>query len=382
MATNHILEIEQQFGQSIWMDNLSRDLLTSGELTNLIASRGVLGITSNPAIFEKAIVGNAVYDRDIEAGIRAGKSLEEIYESLVFTDIQMAADQLLPVYQKSQGVDGYVSIEVPPTISADTTKTISEALRYYQAINRPNVMIKIPGTPEGLPAVEKVIAEGINVNVTLLFSVESYVATAWAYIRGLEARMEKGLAVNNISSVASFFLSRIDSNIDKRLDNLIKATTDDALKTKLQGIKGQIAIANAKVAYQEYKKIIVSDRWQKLAAKGARVQRLLWASTGTKDPSYSDVMYVDELIGNDTVNTLPPQTIEACADHCNPADRIETGVDKARRLIISLADADVGIDLDEVMAELLVDGIDKFVQPFVTLMASLQAKIDALATAK
>jgi transaldolase len=382
MATNHILEIEQQFGQSIWMDNLSRDLLTSGELATLIESRGVLGITSNPAIFEKAIVGNAVYDRDIEAGIRAGKSLAEIYESLVFTDIQMAADILMPIYSQSNGIDGYVSIEVPPTISADTEKTISEALRYYQAINRPNVMIKIPGTPEGLPAVEKVIAEGINVNVTLLFSVESYVATAWAYIRGLEARMAKGLDVNNISSVASFFLSRIDTNIDKRLDNRIKATTDATLQAKFQGLKGQIAIANAKVAYQEYKKIIESDRWQKLAARGARVQRLLWASTGTKDPSYSDVMYVDGLIGNNTVNTLPPQTIEACADHCDPASRIESGVDEARRLVASLADADVGIDLDEVMEELLVDGIDKFVQPFVTLMASLQAKIDALAVVK
>ncbi len=382
MATNHILEIEQQFGQSIWMDNLSRDLLTSGELAALIESRGVLGITSNPAIFEKAIVGNAIYDQDIEAGILAGKSLAEIYESLVFTDIQMAADVLMPIYSKSNGIDGYVSIEVPPTISADTEKTISEALRYYQAINRPNVMIKIPGTSEGLPAVEKVIAEGINVNVTLLFSVESYVATAWAYIRGLESRMAKGLAVNNISSVASFFLSRIDSNIDKRLDNLIKNTTDEVLQTKLHGLKGQIAIANAKVAYQEYKRIIESERWQKLAAKGARVQRLLWASTGTKDPSYSDVMYVDGLIGDDTVNTLPPQTIEACADHCDPASRIEAGVDEARSLITSLADADVGIDLDEVMAELLVDGIDKFVQPFVTLMASLQAKIDALAVAK
>jgi transaldolase len=382
MATNHILEIEQQFGQSIWMDNLSRDLLTSGELATLIESRGVLGITSNPAIFEKAIVGNAVYDRDIETGIRAGKSLAEIYESLVFTDIQMAADILMPIYSKSNGIDGYVSIEVPPTISADTEKTISEALRYYQAINRPNVMIKIPGTPEGLPAVEKVIAEGINVNVTLLFSVESYVATAWAYIRGLETRMAKGLDVSNISSVASFFLSRIDTNIDKRLDNRLQATTDETLRPKLQGIKGQIAIANAKVAYQEYKKIIESERWQKLAARGARVQRLLWASTGTKDPSYSDVMYVDGLIGDDTVNTLPPQTIEACADHCDPASRIESGVDEARRLIASLADADVGIDLDEVMEELLVDGIDKFVQPFVTLMASLQAKIDALAVAK
>jgi transaldolase len=382
MATNRILEIEQQFGQSIWMDNLSRDLLTSGELATMVESQGVLGITSNPAIFEKAIVGNAVYDQDIETGMRAGKSLDDIYESLVFTDIQLAADILQPVYTKSQGVDGYVSIEVPPTISADTVKTISEALRYYKAIDRANVMIKIPGTPAGLPAVEKVIAEGINVNVTLLFSVASYQETAWAYIRGLEARMAQGLAVNNISSVASFFLSRIDSNIDKRLDTLIAATTDEALITKLRGIKGKIAIANAKVAYQEYKKIIASDRWQKLAAQGARVQRLLWASTGTKDPSYSDVMYVDGLIGDDTVNTLPPQTIAACADHCDPASRIEAGLDAAHQLIASLADADVGIDLDTVMDELLVDGIDKFVQPFGTLMASLRAKMDVLAVAK
>lgn len=375
---NPLFIIENQYGQSIWMDNLSRDVIVSGELAELVKNRGVLGITSNPAIFEKAIAGNAIYDKDIEAGIKAGKSLNEIYESLVFTDIRQACDVLLPVYQETKGIDGYVSVEVPPTIANDTATTISEARRYFHTIDRPNVMIKIPGTPEGLPAAEQVISEGINVNVTLLFSVQSYIDTAWAYIRGLEARAAKGEDVTNISSVASFFLSRIDSNIDGKLNKLIQGETDTAKITKIESLKGKVAIANAKVAYQEHKKIIDSDRWQALAAKGARVQRLLWASTSTKDPSYSDVMYVDELVGNDTVNTLPPNTIEACADHCDPANRIESDLDTAYRLIESLKDPDINIDIDAVMDELLTDGIDKFVQPFESLMKSLDNKIQAL----
>jgi transaldolase len=378
---NPLLTIETEYGQSIWMDNLSRDLLESGELAKLITTRGVLGITSNPAIFEKAIVGNAIYDTEIVAGIKAGKSLNDIYESLIFTDIRHACDVLLPVYEQTKGIDGYVSIEVPPTIATDTASSITEARRYHQAIDRPNVMIKIPGTPEGLPAAEQMISEGISINVTLLFSVESYVETAWAYIRGLEARAAKGEDISNISSVASFFLSRIDTNIDAKLDHLIKQTTDLGKTEKIAAIKGKIAIANAKVAYQEYKKIIATSRWQQLAAKGARVQRLLWASTGTKDPSYSDVMYVDGLVGNDTVNTLPPSTIEACADHCDPANRIEAGVDEAYRLVASLKDSDVNIDLDAVMDELLIDGIDKFVKPFDSLMKSLDGKVKALTPA-
>jgi transaldolase len=373
---NPLLKIETEYGQSIWMDNLSRDLLGSGELAKLITTRGVLGITSNPAIFEKAIVGNAIYDTEIMAGIKAGKSLNDIYESLIFTDIRHACDILLPVYTQTKGIDGYVSIEVPPTIATDTATTITEARRYHAAIDRPNVMIKIPGTPEGLPAVEQMISEGISINVTLLFSVESYIATAWAYIRGLETRAAKGEDISNISSVASFFLSRIDTNIDAKLDKLIAA--DPTKADQLKALKGKIAIANAKVAYQEYKKIIATDRWQQLAAKGARVQRLLWASTGTKDPNYSDVMYVDGLVGNDTVNTLPPATIEACADHCDPANRIEAGVDEAYRLVASLKDPDVNIDLDAVMDELLIDGIDKFVKPFDSLMKSLDGKVKAL----
>lgn len=378
VASNPIVQIEQ-YGQSIWMDNLSRDIIESGELKASISSRGIHGITSNPAIFEKAIAGNKIYDNDIEAGIKAGKSVDEIYESLVFTDIGNACDIFMQVYKETNGLDGYVSIEVPPTMAKDTASTISEAQRYFKTLNRPNVMIKIPGTPEGLPAVEQAISEGINVNVTLLFSVDSYVETAWAYIRGLEKRAAAGEDISKISSVASFFLSRIDVNIDDRLNAKLEDTDNADKKTKLAGLKGKIAIANAKVAYQKYKEIFSSERWQVLAAKGAKVQRLLWASTGTKNPAYSDVMYVDQLVGPNTVNTLPPNTIEACADHCDPASRIEASVEDAYSAIKALKDPDVNIDLDVVMAELLEEGIDKFIKPFESLMSSLEAKVKQLA---
>ncbi|NEQ76907.1 MAG: transaldolase [Okeania sp. SIO2C9] len=378
MTTNHLLEIKD-FGQSIWMDNLSRNIIESGELKNMIAQKGIRGITSNPAIFEKAIAGNAIYDADIEAGISAGKSVMEIYESLVFKDIRDACDIFMPVYEQTNGLDGYISIEVPPTIAKDTESTITEAIRYYTAIGRENLMIKIPGTPEGLPAVTKVISEGINVNVTLLFSVESYVNTAWAYIEGLEARAAKGEDVSKIASVASFFLSRIDSNIDATIDGKIKNVTDETVKAKLETVKGKVAIANAKIAYQEYKKIIQSDRWKALSAKGATMQRLLWASTSTKNPTYSDVMYVDELIGPDTVNTLPPQTIDACADHCHVDNRVETNIEEATQLIESLKDPDININIDQVMDELLAEGIDKFIKPFSSLINSLEEKVKKLA---
>ena len=375
---NHLVEIKQ-FGQSIWMDNLTRDMIQSGELKALVENGGICGITTNPAIFEKAMMGNAIYDADIEAGVRAGKQIQKIYESLVFDDIRKACDIFKPIYDATDGLDGYVSIEVPPTIADDTEATINEARRYYQEIGKENVMIKIPGTKAGLPAVEQVISEGINVNVTLLFSVDSYIETAWAYIRGLEKRAAQGEDISKISSVASFFLSRIDSNIDKKIDDKLKKGVDRIEKeVELRAVKGKIAIANAKIAYQEYKKIVQSDRWKALSAKNANVQRLLWASTSTKDPSYSDVMYVDELVGPNTVNTLPPNTIEACADHCDPASRVETGVEEAYHLIESLKDPDIDINLDQVMEELLVEAIDKFVQPFQSLMSSLEEKINRL----
>ena len=379
MATNHLLEIKN-YGQSIWMDNLTRDLIKSGELKDMVENKGICGITSNPAIFEKAIVGNAIYDDDIQAGISAGLPTYKIYESLIFEDIRNACDILRPVYEASEGLDGYVSIEVPPTIAHDTEATIKEARRYFAEIGRENVMVKIPGTKSGLPAFEQVISEGMNVNVTLLFSVGSYVNTAWSYIRGLEAMVAQGKDISKISSVASFFLSRIDSNIDARIDATLKKGVDlMEMEAKLTAVKGKVAIANAKIAYQKYKEVIQSDRWKALAAKGANVQRLLWASTSTKDPSYSDVMYVDELVGPDTVNTMPPNTIDACADHCDVASRIETGVEEAYQLMESLKDPDINIDLDEVMDELLVDGIDKFVKPFESLMESLEGKVKQLA---
>jgi len=378
MATNHLLEIKQ-YGQSIWMDNLSRDIIQSGELKDLVENQGICGITSNPAIFEKAIAGNVIYDADIEVGVRAGLPTYKIYESLAFADIRSACDILRPVYEASNGLDGYVSIEVPPTIAHDTEATINEARRYFQEVGRENLMIKIPGTEAGLPAVEQVIAEGMNVNVTLLFSVDSYINTAAAHIRGLEKRLAEGKDISKIASVASFFLSRIDSNIDGKIDDKLKKGVDDiAVEAKLRAVKGKVAIANAKIAYQEYKKIIESDRWKALAEKGAKVQRLLWASTSTKDPDYNDVMYVDELIGPDTVNTLPPATIKACADHCDVANRVETSVEEAYTLIENLKDPDINIDLGKVMDELLVEGIDKFVQPFQSLMNSLEEKIKVL----
>ncbi len=377
MTTNHLLEIKD-FGQSIWMDNLSRDLIESGDLKNMTVEKGIRGITSNPAIFEKAIKGNAIYDDDIQAGIEAGKSVMEIYESLVFDDIRNACDILKPIYEQTEGLDGYVSIEVPPNIANDTEQTIQEALRYYEAIGRENVMIKIPGTTEGLPAVEKVIAAGINVNVTLLFSIQSYIDTFWAYIKGLEARVKDGKDISKIGSVASFFLSRIDSKVDDMIDAKLDGVTDMNRQAKLEAVKGKVAIANAKIAYQEYKKIIQSDRWKALSAKGANVQRLLWASTSTKNPEYSDVMYVDELIGPNTVNTLPPSTIDACADHCDVDNRVETNVEEAYQLIDSLNDPEIEVNLDQVMDELLTEGIDKFVKPFTSLMNSLEEKVQKL----
>jgi transaldolase len=377
---NHLLEISQH-GQSIWMDNLTRDIIQSGELKDLVENQGVRGITSNPSIFEKAIADNAVYDRDIEAGIQANRSTQEIYESLIFKDIQDACDILRPLYDSSHGLDGYVSIEVPPDISHDTQRTIAEAQRYYREIDRPNVMVKIPGTKEGFPAIEQAIKDGININITLLFSVDSYIEAANAYMRGLEARVAKGESIDKIASVASFFLSRIDVNVDKRIDAKLKGIDDLNQETKLRDIRGKIAIANAKIAYEKYNKLIQSDRWQALAKKGANVQRLLWASTSTKDPAYSDVMYVNALIGPDTVNTLPPETLDACADHCDVADRLDTGLSEAHHLMESLNDSDVNISLDEVMDELLVEGIDKFIKPYQSLIKSLNEKVKHLAHA-
>lgn len=372
----------KESGQSIWMDYLDRSLIQSGELKHMVEEQGITGITSNPAIFQKAISGSDLYNGDIEKGIKAGKSPEVILESLIIDDIRNACDILRPVFDASGGLDGYVSIEVSPRLAHDTQGTIAAARQFYQEIDRENVMIKIPGTPEGFPAVEQVIAEGINVNITLLFSVDSYVQAAEAYMRGLERRVSAGEPIDKLASVASFFLSRIDVKIDKLLDQRLQKIGTETLnqEVRLKQIQGKIAIANAKVAYQKFKEITASDRWAKLLDHGANVQRLLWASTSTKNPEYKDVMYVDELIGRNTVNTLPPETIEACIDHCQVmADQIESNVSEAYHLIETLQEPDVQINLNQVMNELLQEGIDKFVQPFGLLMQSIEDKVNQLA---
>jgi transaldolase len=378
---NRSLSAIHECGQSIWLDNLTRDLIRSDELKQMVESRKIWGITSNPAIFQKAIADNVMYDADIKVGIKARKSVEEIYESLIFDDIQNACDILRPVYEESQGLDGYVSIEVPPTLSQDTEATLQAARHYSRAIGRQNVMIKIPGTASGFPAIRQAIQEGISINVTLLFSIDSYLKAAQAYIEGLEARLEEGGDISRVASVASFFLSRIDTKVDKLLDKHLTTTGTETLnkEARLTAVQGKIAIANAKIAYQNYKQIIQSETWEKLAVKGAKVQRLLWASTSTKNPSYSDVMYVDELVGPETVTTLPPATLEACVDHCEAAaNRLESGVEEAYRLMESLKEPDIDIDINQVMEEVLEEGIDLFIQPFNSLISSLRQKIEEL----
>lgn len=376
MTGNKILAV-REYGQSIWMDNLSRDLIESGELRRMIEERGIRGITTNPAIFEKAISGSQLYDADIEAGIQAQKSVEQIYESLIFDDIRNACDLLHPVYEQSGKLDGYVSIEVRPTIADDTQATIDEARRYYQEIGRENVMIKIPATMSGFEAIEQVIRDGINVNVTLLFSLKNYLDAAEAYLRGLEARVAQNQDISKIASVASFFLSRIDSKVDELIEGKLKTVGTDGAQFSalLSAVKGKVAIANAKIAYEKYQELVNSDRWKALKSKGANVQRLLWASTGTKDPKYSDVMYVDALVGADTVNTLPPTTIEACADHCDIAERLSTDIAQAHTLINNLKEPDIDIDLERVMNEVALDGIDKFIKPYQAIIQSLEAKV-------
>ncbi len=383
MENNQITEI-QQYEQSIWMDYLNRSLIESGELEDLIQNLQIRGVTSNPAIFKASVIGNESYDADIKAGVEKNQSVEEICTHLILDDIRQACDIFRPIYDESQGLDGYVSIEVSPHLARDTQGTIQQAHHFFNEINRPNVMIKIPGTPEGIAAVEQVISAGINVNVTLLFAVDSYMAAAQAYLRGLETRVKNNQPIDSIASVASFFLSRIDVKVDELIEERLQKIGTENLneKARLEKFKGKVAIANAKIAYQKYKEIFGSERWKALAEKGANIQRLLWASTSTKNPEYSDVMYVDELLGKNTVNTLPLSALQACADHCHPtADKIETNVDQAYQLIKSLEDPDVQINLDQVMAELLEEGIEKFVQPYDDLILSLQDKAKQLTPA-
>jgi transaldolase len=354
-------------GQSIWLDYIRRDLITSGGLRRLIEEDGLQGMTSNPSIFEKAIADSHDYDEDIRAMAHEGKGAEAIYETLSQHDVKSAADDFRPLYDRTDGKDGYVSLEVNPHLAHDTKGTIEEARRLSPALNRPNVLIKVPATAEGLPAIRQLISEGISVNVTLLFGLPRYRQVVEAYIAGIEARVAQGKPVKHIASVASFFLSRIDALVDPLLEKLIAQGGKEADLAKKT--RGQAAIASAKMAYQIYKEISDSERFRKLAAKGARVQRLLWASTSTKSPDYSDVKYIEALIGPDTVNTAPLETLDAYRDHGEPKYRLEQDVEEAHWVLERLLE--LGISIDNVTQQLEDEGVEKFNKPFDKLMETL-----------
>jgi len=367
----------RQCGQSFWYDNIQRSILTSGELRTLIDEYGVLGLTSNPAIFEKAITSGADYDDDIIALAQRGLDAQAIYEALAIADIQSAADLLEPIYEQTNGLDGYVSLEVSPLLAHDYEGTVQEARRLYKAVGRKNLMVKVPATPAGIPAIQTLIAEGININVTLIFSLEGYEAVARAYIAGLKQRADQGLPLD-VASVASFFVSRVDTLVDKLLDEKIAATPaeDTARRAYLQSLKGKAAIANAKLAYAIFERVFAEPEFSELAARGARTQRLLWASTSTKNPAYKDTYYVEALIGEQTVNTLPPATLKAFREHGIVAPTLRQGLDEARQTIAAL-EAE-GISMAEVWQKLQDDGVKLFADAFESLLKGIEHKRTAV----
>ena len=349
----------EQHGQSVWLDFLARGFVVKGDLKRLIDNDGVKGVTSNPSIFEKAIGSSDEYDGAIGKALKSGdRAVAELFEHLAVEDIQHAADVLRPVYNRLKGADGFVSLEVSPYLAMDTRGTIAEAKLLWKHVNRKNLMVKVPATPEGLPAIQHLTREGISINITLLFSRKVYVQVAEAYLAGLEKYVAGGGDPSHVASVASFFVSRIDSAVDKLLDEKIAQANDPTEKERLAALKGKVAVANAKLAYQEYKRLFAGPRWEKLKARGARPQRLLWASTGTKNKDYSDVLYVEELIGPDTVNTMPPATLEAFRDHGKVRDSLEENIEDARRVLAELEKS--GISLDAITDDLVKDGVKLF----------------------
>jgi len=370
MNANPLVRLAE-FGQSPWFDFISRDIIESGELARLVKDDGLKGVTSNPAIFEKAVSSGTAYDEFIRANAASSKDAVDLYEKLAVRDVQDAADILREVYDSTEGGDGFVSLEVSPHLAFDTEKTIAEARRLWKMVDRPNLMVKVPATPEGIPAIEQLIADGININVTLLFSQSAYRDVANAYIAGLKRRSDAGEDLGRVASVASFFVSRIDSLVDKQIEEKLASAEGDE-KERLESLRGTVAVANAKLAYQAYLEIFSGEEWEALAAKGARPQRVLWASTGTKNKDYSDVLYIDELIGPDTVNTIPPATWDAFRDHGTVAQTLTEGVDEARQTLADLAS--VGISLDAATDQLLAEAVKLFVDPF-------DKMIDAVETA-
>jgi transaldolase len=369
-ATNPLIELGK-YGQSVWLDFIRRNIITNGELKRMMEEEGVRGVTSNPSIFEKAIAGSNDYD-DILGTLKTRKDLDAKgrYEVLAVRDIQDATNILRPVYDQTKRYDGYVSLEVSPYLAHDTKGTLEEARRLWKWVDRENLMIKVPGTKEGIPAFQQLISEGINVNVTLLFAQGVYEQVAEAYIAGVEQLAARGGDVSKSASVASFFISRIDTLIDSIIEDKLKKTTDPAQKELLNSLLGKVAIANGKLTYQAYERIFSGPRWETLKAKGARTQRVLWASTSTKNPKYSDILYVEELIGPDTVNTMPPNTVEAFRDHGKPRTSLTEDIPGAKRTMDNLAKA--GISMKEVTDKLTEDGVKLFAEAFDKLLQAIE----------
>ncbi len=359
----------KQFGQSIWLDYIKSSLMTSGELATLVRNDGIGGLTSNPSIFEKAIVESSDYHATITSLGASRADAKTIYEQLAITDIQSAADVLLAVHEETQGRDGFVSLEVSPELARDGQGTIDEARRLWKAVGRANLMIKVPGTTDGLVAIETLISEGINVNVTLLFDVARYDEVCAAYSCGLRKRVALGGKIDRVASVASFFVSRVDTAVDALL-NARSEGASASQQVALKELLGRAAIANAKIAYAHYRSNLASPSWKALAANGARPQRLLWASTGTKNPNYRDVVYVEELIGEDTVNTVPPATLDAFRDHGQPRNSLAEGLAEAQSTLEALAK--VGVSMPSITQQLLDDGQRQFVEAFRKVLAAVE----------
>jgi transaldolase len=370
--TGNPLRQLEGFGQSVWLDYIRRDLLPSAEFRRMIDEDGLDGMTSNPTIFEKAIDGSNAYDEQLTQLVRSGKSVEEIYEALTTDDIKAAADKLRPIYDRSQGRTGFVSYEVSPLLANDTDGTVAAAHRYAKIIDRPNLMIKVPSTPAGIPAIEQLISEGRCINVTLMFSVKHYDDVANAYIRGLERREKAGQALGGVASVASVFVSRVETLVDKLLEDKLKSNPGESIAS----MRGTAAVANAKLIYQRFIELFHGDRFKPLAAKGAHVQRPLWASTGTKDPKYSDVKYVEELIGPDTVNTMPPATMDAFRDHGKARLSVAEAVEQARETEKRFAA--IGIRFNDVGKTLQKEGVESFSKSFEELIAAIKKRHDTI----
>jgi transaldolase / glucose-6-phosphate isomerase len=354
------------YGQSPWMDYIRRDLLTTGSLQKYIHDDGLRGMTSNPAIFEKAITGSNLYSDILSSADAKKLNAKGLFEKIAIRDVQDACDIFKPVYNESNRRDGYVSLEVSPYLANDTKATLDEARRLWKAVSRPNLMIKVPATPEGIPAIRQLLEDGLNINITLLFAQSRYEQVAEAFLAALEARAAKGQDVSHIASVASFFVSRIDTLIDAKIDEKLTPTSDAALRALLLSVHGKVAIANAKLTYKKYQELFGGPRWKALATKGAQTQRLLWASTSTKNPKYRDVLYVEELIGADTVDTIPPATFDAFRDHGKLRPSLTEDVEGARKVMENLAT--IGISMKEVTDKLLADGVELFADAFKQLL--------------